>query len=188
MEENGTFDLLPKKEVIKLRLEIEKLEKYLGGIQNMKKLPAALFIVDPRKERIAVSEAKKLNIPIVAIVDTNGDPENIDYPIAANDDAVKSIKVIMDTFLEAIKDALEVYGKHAAEERAKAEAAKAEKAKADAAAPKKRPAAKGGAKRPATRRAPKKADAEGAADDKKAAKKKAAPAAEAAAPAAEEAK
>ena len=77
MEEDGTFDLLPKKEVIKLKLEIEKLEKFMGGIKDMKKLPGALFIVDPRKERIAVAEAKKLGIPIVAIVDTNCDPERL---------------------------------------------------------------------------------------------------------------
>ena len=83
MEEDGTFELLPKKEVIKLKLEIEKLEKFLGGIQDMKELPGALFIVDPRKERIAVAEAKKLGIPIVAIVDTNCDPDEIDYVIPA---------------------------------------------------------------------------------------------------------
>lgn len=85
MEEDGTFDLLPKKEVIKLKLEIEKLEKFMGGIKDMKKLPGALFIVDPRKERIAVAEAKKLGIPIVAIVDTNCDPDEIDYVIPGND-------------------------------------------------------------------------------------------------------
>ena len=79
MEEDGTFDLLPKKEVIKLKLEIEKLEKFMGGIKDMKKLPGALFIVDPRKERIAVAEAKKLGIPIVAIVDTNCDPDAVSY-------------------------------------------------------------------------------------------------------------
>ena len=88
MEEDGTFDLLPKKEVIKLKLEIEKLEKFMGGIKDMKKLPGALFIVDPRKERIAVAEAKKLGIPIVAIVDTNCDPDEIDYVIPGNDDAI----------------------------------------------------------------------------------------------------
>ena len=81
MENDGTFDLLPKKEVVKLNLEIEKLEKFLGGIKNMKKLPSALFVVDPRKEKIAVSEAKKLGIPVVAIVDTNCDPDEIDYVI-----------------------------------------------------------------------------------------------------------
>ena len=91
MEEDGTFDLLPKKEVIKLKLEIEKLEKFMGGIKDMKKLPGALFIVDPRKERIAVAEAKKLGIPIVAIVDTNCDPDEIDYVIPGNDDAIRAV-------------------------------------------------------------------------------------------------
>ena len=91
MEEDGTFDLLPKKEVIKLKLEIEKLEKFMGGIKDMKKLPGALFIVDPRKERIAVAEAKKLGIPIIAIVDTNCDPDEIDYVIPGNDDAIRAV-------------------------------------------------------------------------------------------------
>ena len=91
MEEDGTFDLLPKKEVIGLRGEMEKLEKYLGGIKEMKKAPAAIFIVDPRKERIAIAEAKKLNIPIVAIVDTNCDPEDVDYVIPGNDDAIRAV-------------------------------------------------------------------------------------------------
>ena len=90
MEEDGTFDLLPKKEVTKLKLEIEKLEKFMGGITQMKRQPAAMFIVDPRKERIAVAEAKKLHIPIVAIVDTNCDPDEIDYDIPGNDDAIRA--------------------------------------------------------------------------------------------------
>lgn len=185
---------LKKKEIVTLTRQTEKLHRDLDGIANMKRLPDVLIVIDVCHNYNAVKEAQKLNIPIVAIVDTNGDPEGIDYPIAANDDAVKSIKVIMDTFLEAIKDALKLYGKRAAEERAKIDAAKAEKAKSDAAAPKKRPAAKGGAKRPAAKRAPKKADAETApaageeAAAKKPARKKAAPAAETAAPAAEEAK
>lgn len=102
MEEDGTFDLLPKKEVIKLNLEIEKLEKFLGGIKTMKKLPGALFIVDPRKERIAVAEAKKLGIPIVAIVDTNCDPDEIDYVIPGNDDAIRAVKLISQTVSNAI--------------------------------------------------------------------------------------
>jgi len=93
MEEDGTFDLLPKKEVIKLNHEIEKLEKFLGGIKNMDKLPGALFIVDPRKEKIAVAEARKLNIPIVAIVDTNCDPDDVDYVIPGNDDAIRAVKL-----------------------------------------------------------------------------------------------
>ena len=102
MEEDGTFDLLPKKEVIKLCLEIEKLEKFLGGIKEMKQLPGALFIVDPRKERIAVAEAKKLGIPIVAIVDTNCDPDEIDYVIPGNDDAIRAVKLISATMANAI--------------------------------------------------------------------------------------
>ena len=102
MQEDGTFERLPKKEVAKLELEIEKLEKYLGGIKNMDKLPGALFIVDPRKERIAVAEAKKLGIPIVAIVDTNCDPDEIDYVIPGNDDAIRAVKLIAGTMADAI--------------------------------------------------------------------------------------
>ena len=102
MEADGTFDLLPKKEVIKLRLEIEKLEKFLGGIQDMKKIPDAMFIVDPRKERIAVAEAKKLGIPIIAIVDTNCDPDEIDAVIPGNDDAIRAVKLIAQTIGAAI--------------------------------------------------------------------------------------
>ena len=102
MEEDGTFDLLPKKEVIKLNLEIEKLEKFLGGIKNMDKLPKALFIVDPRKERIAVAEAKKLGIPIIAIVDTNCDPDEIDYVIPGNDDAIRAVKLIAGAMASAV--------------------------------------------------------------------------------------
>ncbi len=102
MQEDGTFERLTKKEVIKLELEIEKLEKYLGGIKAMDKLPGALFIVDPRKERIAVAEAKKLGIPIVAIVDTNCDPDEIDYVIPGNDDAIRAVKLIASTMADAI--------------------------------------------------------------------------------------
>ena len=102
MEEDGTFDLLPKKEVIQLRLEEEKLEKFLGGIQNMEKMPGALFIVDPRKERIAVMEAKKLGIPIIAIVDTNCDPDEIDAVIPGNDDAIRAVKLIASTIAAAV--------------------------------------------------------------------------------------
>ena len=94
MEEDGTFAMLPKKEVIKHQGEIEKLEKYLGGVKEMKKIPAAMFIVDPRKERNAIAEAKKLNIPVVAIVDTNCDPDEIDYVIPGNDDAIRAIRLI----------------------------------------------------------------------------------------------
>ena len=130
MEEDGTFDLLPKKEVIKLRLEIEKLEKFLGGIQNMKKLPGALFIVDPRKEKIAVSEAKKLGIPIIAIVDTNCDPDEIDYVIPGNDDAIRAVKLIAQTMASAViegrqgqQDAVEEDAAEAGEAAETAEAA-----------------------------------------------------------------
>lgn len=101
MEEDGTFDALPKKEVIKLNLEIERLEKFLGGIKEMKKLPGALFVVDPRKEKIAVAEAKKLGIPVVAIVDTNCDPDEIDYVIPGNDDAIRAVKLISATMANA---------------------------------------------------------------------------------------
>lgn len=107
MEEDGTFDLLPKKEVIGLKGEMEKLEKYLGGIKNMKKAPAAIFIVDPRKERIAISEAKKLHIPIVAIVDTNCDPEDVDYVIPGNDDAIRAVKLVTSTIANAIMEGKE---------------------------------------------------------------------------------
>ena len=102
MEQDGTFALLPKKEVIKLNLEIEKLEKFMGGITNMKKQPAALFIVDPRKERIAVAEAHKLGIPIVAIVDTNCDPDEVDYVIPGNDDAIRAVKLIAGAMADAV--------------------------------------------------------------------------------------
>ena len=102
MEEDGTFDLLPKKEVIKLKGELEKLEKFLGGIKEMKKLPGALFVVDPKKERIAIQEARKLSIPIVAIVDTNCDPDEVDYVIPGNDDAIRAVKLIASTMANAI--------------------------------------------------------------------------------------
>ena len=102
MEEDGTFAMLPKKEVIKHQAEIEKLEKYLGGVKEMKKLPAALFIVDPRKERNAIAEARKLNIPIVAIVDTNCDPDEIDYVIPGNDDAIRAIRLIAAAMANAV--------------------------------------------------------------------------------------
>ncbi len=118
MESDGTFDLLPKKEVIKLNLEIEKLEKFLGGIKEMKELPGALFIVDPRKERIAVAEAKKLGIPIVAIVDTNCDPDEIDYVIPGNDDAIRAVKLISGAMANAIIEGNEGRMGAAAEEEA----------------------------------------------------------------------
>ena len=127
MEEDGTFDLLPKKEVIKLRLEIEKLEKFLGGIKDMNRLPGALFIVDPRKERIAVQEAKKLGIPIIAIVDTNCDPDEIDAVIPGNDDAIRAVKLISSTIASAVLEARQ--GEDAAAETE--EAAAEEKAAED---------------------------------------------------------
>ena len=105
MQEDGTFNLLPKKEVVKLELEIEKLEKFLGGIKTMDKLPGALFVVDPRKEKIAVSEAKKLGIPVVAIVDTNCDPDDVDYVIPGNDDAIRAVKLIAGAMADAIIEA-----------------------------------------------------------------------------------
>jgi small subunit ribosomal protein S2 len=104
MEEDGTFNLLPKKEVIKLQLEIAKLEKYLGGVKEMKKLPSALFVVDPRKEKNAIAEAKKLGIPVVAIVDTNCDPDEVDYVIPGNDDAIRAIKLISSTMANAVME------------------------------------------------------------------------------------
>ena len=102
MEADGTFDLLPKKEVISLKHEMEKLTKYLGGIKDMKKLPGAMFIVDPRKEHIAVLEAHKLNIPIVATVDTNCDPDEIDHVIPANDDAIRAVKLLTAKMADAV--------------------------------------------------------------------------------------
>ncbi|WP_067838523.1 30S ribosomal protein S2 [Amphibacillus sediminis] len=102
MEEDGTFDVLPKKEVVGLLKEKERLVKFLGGIKEMKKIPDALFIVDPRKERIAVAEAHKLNIPIVGIVDTNCDPDEIDYVIPANDDAIRAVKLLTSKMADAI--------------------------------------------------------------------------------------
>ena len=105
MEEDGTFEVLSKKEVLALKREQEKLEKSLGGIKDMEELPGALFIVDPRKERIAVAEAKKLNIPIVAIVDTNCDPDEIDYVIPGNDDAIRAVKLIVSKMADAVIEA-----------------------------------------------------------------------------------
>ena len=104
MQEDGTFDMLPKKEVIKHMGEIAKLEKYLGGVTEMKRLPGALFVVDPRKERNAINEARKLHIPIVAIVDTNCDPDEIDYVIPGNDDAIRAIRLISSVMANAIQE------------------------------------------------------------------------------------
>lgn len=105
MEEDGTFEVLPKKEVIILKKEMTRLEKFLGGIKDMPGVPDALFIVDPRKERIAIAEAHKLNIPIVAIVDTNCDPDEIDYVIPANDDAIRAVKLLTSKMADAIIEA-----------------------------------------------------------------------------------
>ena len=102
MAEDGTFELLPKKEVIGLRHEMEKLEKYLGGIKDMPKMPGALFVIDPKKERIAIAEAKKLGIPVVATVDTNCDPDEIDFPIPANDDAIRAVKLLTGKMADAV--------------------------------------------------------------------------------------
>jgi len=102
MEEDGTFALLTKKEVIKLKNEAERLEKFLGGIKNMEKLPGALFVVDPRKEKIAVQEAKILGIPVVAIVDTNCDPDEVDFVIPGNDDAIRAVKLLTATLADAV--------------------------------------------------------------------------------------
>ena len=123
MQADGTFDLLPKKEVIKLQLEIAKLEKYLGGVKEMKKLPGALFVVDSRKEKNAIAEARKLNIPIVAIVDTNCDPDEIDYVIPGNDDAIRAVKLIAGAMANAV---LEGKQGEQLEVEAKADDAKAE--------------------------------------------------------------
>lgn len=105
MEAQNVFDVLPKKEVIALRHEMERLQKFLGGIKDMKKLPGALFVIDPRKERIAVAEAHKLGIPIVAIVDTNCDPDEIDYVIPGNDDAIRAVKLLTSKMADAVLEA-----------------------------------------------------------------------------------
>ena len=102
MQNDGTFDILPKKEVILLKKEMEKLEKNLGGIKEMTKLPGALFIVDPKKERIAILEARKLHIPVVGLIDTNCNPEDVDYPIPGNDDAIRAVKLIADVMANAV--------------------------------------------------------------------------------------
>ena len=123
MEEDGTFDLLLKKEVIKLQAEIAKLEKYLGGVKEMNKLPGAMFIVDPRKERNAIAEARRLGIPVIAIVDTNCDPEEVDYVIPGNDDAIRAIKLISQTIANAVVEARQGVQEDAAAEAPAAEVA-----------------------------------------------------------------
>ena len=123
MEEDGTFEKLSKKEVIKLRAEAEKLEKFLGGIKEMKGMPGALFVVDPKKERIAVKEARILGIPIIGIVDTNCDPDDVDYVIPANDDAIRAVKLITSRMADAVIEANQGESFAPAEEEAPAEEA-----------------------------------------------------------------
>jgi small subunit ribosomal protein S2 len=126
MQEDGTFDMLPKKEVIKLMGEMAKLEKYLGGVKEMKKLPGALFVVDPRKEHNAIAEARKLHIPIVAIVDTNCDPDEVDYVIPGNDDAIRAIRLISAAMANAVlegRQGQDAEGAEAAEAAPEAETA-----------------------------------------------------------------
>ena len=125
MQEDGTFDMLPKKEVMGLMHEMDKLEKYLGGVKEMKKLPGAIFVVDPRKEHNAIAEARKLHIPIIAIVDTNCDPDEVDYVIPGNDDAIRAIRLISSTIANAVQEGRQ--GEDApVEEPADEEAAKVE--------------------------------------------------------------
>jgi small subunit ribosomal protein S2 len=119
MQEDGTFDMLPKKEVVKLLHEQEKLDKYLGGVKEMKALPSAIFVVDPRKEHNAIAEARKLGIPVVAIVDTNCDPDEVDYVIPGNDDAIRAIRLISSVMANAIIEGKQ--GEETAEEAAKAD-------------------------------------------------------------------
>jgi small subunit ribosomal protein S2 len=116
MQNNGTFEVLPKKEVIKLKLELERLNKYLGGIRGMDELPGAVFIVDPKKERNAILESRKLNIPIVAIVDTNCDPDEVDYIIPGNDDAIRAVKLLAAKMADAVIEAREGTSFDAADE------------------------------------------------------------------------
>ncbi len=122
MQEDGTFDMLPKKEVIKHTNEIAKLEKYLGGVQEMKKLPGALFVVDPRKEHNAIAEARKLHIPIIAIVDTNCDPDEVDYVIPGNDDAIRAIRLIAGAMASAVQEGRQGEDAEVTEASAEAEA------------------------------------------------------------------
>ena len=118
MEEEGTFNVLPKKEVIKLRAEKEKLEKYLNGIKDMPELPGAIFVVDPRKENIAIQEAHRLGIPVIGIVDTNCDPEQLDFAIPGNDDAIRAVKLITGAMATAIIEGRQAIADEVAEEAA----------------------------------------------------------------------
>ena len=126
MEEDGTFEKMTKKEVQNLNHEAEKLEKFLGGIKEMNGMPGAIFVVDPKKEKIAVNEAKKLNIPVVGIVDTNCDPDDVDYVIPANDDAIRAVKLIAGCMADAVLEANQ--GESMAEASEEAETAEAEQA------------------------------------------------------------
>ena len=121
METDGTFDVLPKKEVIILKKEMEKLEKNLGGIKNMTEIPGAMFVVDPKKERIAILEARKLGIPVIGLVDTNCNPEDVDYVIPGNDDAIRAIKLIIEAMANAVLESKQ--GESAAKEEATEEEA-----------------------------------------------------------------
>lgn len=130
MEEDGTFDLLPKKEVSQLKLEQEKLEKFLGGIKDMEKIPAAIFVIDPKKEKIAVNEAHILNIPVISVVDTNCDPDEVDLPIPGNDDAIRAVKLLTGKIADAVVEANqgaqnEVEAEQAAEENTEEEVTEA---------------------------------------------------------------
>ncbi|MCL1949386.1 MAG: 30S ribosomal protein S2 [Turicibacter sp.] len=116
MEQDGTFEVLPKKEVITLRKEMERLNKFLGGIREMKDLPAAIFVIDPRKERIAIAEARKLNIPVFGIVDTNCDPDDVDFVIPANDDAIRAVRLIVGKMVDAIIEVNQGAAQETAEE------------------------------------------------------------------------
>lgn len=126
MEEDGTFEVLPKKEVIQLKKERDKLEKFLGGMKSMKSLPGALFVVDPRKERIAILEAKKLGIPVIAIVDTNCDPDEIDYIIPGNDDAIRAVNLLSETMANAVLEGRQGVQMEDTNEEAAAETAEVE--------------------------------------------------------------
>ena len=161
MESNGTFDALPKKEVAQLKHERERLEKFLSGIKDMKKVPEAMFIVDPRKERNAILEARKLNIPVFGIVDTNCDPDDVDYVIPANDDAVRAVKLVTLVMGNAVIEAQggtvekfedETIDQNEVPEEEVKEAPKAPRAKKEGEAPKKRA--------PRTPKAPKEEKAE----------------------------
>ncbi|MCF6410596.1 30S ribosomal protein S2 [Pseudalkalibacillus salsuginis] len=121
MQEDGTFDVLPKKEVILLKKEMDRLEKFLGGIKDMNSLPDVLFVIDPRKERIAIAEARKLNIPIVAIVDTNCDPDEVDVIIPGNDDAIRAVKLLTSKMADAVVEANQGSAEEAASNEEEAE-------------------------------------------------------------------